>query len=127
MRAIAADIRASLKAPPDREALHSQLQTMDLRREMAAPNKNEMLRTLRYPPDARRAGAQGSVNLLLKVNPVNGVIDSVDVASAASDKTGFESKFSDPAVEVARKLVFTPMPELKPPHRICVPFVFALG
>lgn len=52
--------------------LLSQLQSADLRREMTAPNKNEMLRTLKYPQDARRAGAQGSVYLLLNVNPANG-------------------------------------------------------
>ena len=107
--------------------LLSQPQIADLRREMTAPNKNEMLRTLKYPQDARRAGAQGSVYLLLNVNPVSGAIDSVDVASATSDKTGFESSFSDAAIEVTRKFNFTPMPELKAPHRICVPFVFALG
>ena len=107
--------------------LPSQLQIADLRREMTAPNKNEMLRKLKYPQDARRAGAQGSVYLLLKVNPVSGAIDSVDVASATSDKAGFESNFSDAAIEVVRKFIFTPMPELKAPHRICVPFVFALG
>ena len=107
--------------------LLSQLQIADLRREMTAPNKNEMLRKLKYPQDARRAGAQGSVYLLLKVNPVSGAIDSVDVASATSDKAGFESNFSDAAIEVLRKFVFTPMPELKASHRICVPFVFALG
>ena len=107
--------------------LLSQLQIADLRREMTAPNKNEMLRTLKYPQDARRAGAQGSVYLLLKVNPVSGIIDSVDVASATSSKPGFETNFSDAAIEVARKFVFTPMPELKASHRICVPFVFALG
>ena len=107
--------------------LLSQWQIADSRREMTAPNKNEMLRTLRYPSDARRAGAQGSVYLLLNVNPANGIIDSIDVASATSDKPGFESNFSDAAIEVARKFVFTPMPELKAPHRICVPFVFALG
>ncbi len=105
----------------------SQSQTADLRREMTAPNKNAMLRMLRYPPDARRTGAQGSVYLLLSVDPVSGAIDSVDVASATSDKTGFESRFSDAAIEVARKFIFTPSPELKAPHRICVPFVFALG
>ena len=105
--------------------LLSQSQIADLRREMTAPNKTEMLRTLKYPQDARRAGAQGNVYLLLNVNPVSGVIDSVDVASAASDKPGFESNFSDAAVEVARKFIFTPMPELKVPQRICVPFAFA--
>ena len=107
--------------------LLSQLQIVDSRREMTAPNKNEMLRTLKYPQNARRAGAQGNVYLLLKVNPVSGFIDSLDVASATSDKAGFESNFSDAAVAVARKFIFTPMPELKAPHRICVPFVFALG
>ena len=107
--------------------LRSPLQIADSRGEMIAPNKNEMLRTLKYPHDARRAGAQGSVYLLLKVNPVSGIIDSVDVASATSDKPGFESNFSAAAIEVVRKFVFTPMPELKAPHRICVPFVFALG
>lgn len=107
--------------------LLSQLQIADLRREMTAPNKNEMLRSLKYPQDARRAGAQGSVYLLLNVNPVSGAIDSVDVASATSDKPGFESSFSDAAIEVARKFNFTPMPELKAPHRICVPFGFSLG
>ena len=107
--------------------LRSPLQIADSRGEMIAPNKNEMLRTLKYPHDARRAGAQGSVYLLLKVNPANGVIDSVDVASATSDKTGFESSFSDAAIAVARKIVFTPMPESKVPHRICVPFVFSLA
>ncbi len=106
--------------------LLSQPQIADVRREMTASNKNEMLRTLKYPQDARRAGAQGSVYLLLNVNPVSGIIDSVDVASATSDKPGFESNFSDAAIEVARKFIFTPMPELKAPHRICVPFVFAL-
>lgn len=106
--------------------LLSPLQIADLRREMTAPNKNEMLRTLKYPQDARRAGAQGSVYLLLKVNPVSGAIDSVDVARATSSKPGFERNFSDAAIEVVRKFVFTPMPELKAPHRICVPFVFAL-
>ena len=55
------------------------------------------------------------------------MIDSVDVASATSDKPGFENGFSDAATEVARKFIFTPMPELKAPRRICVPFVFALG
>ena len=108
-------------------SLPSQPQIADSRRDMTAPNKNEMLRTLKYPQDARRAGAKGSVYLLLKVNPASAVIDSVDVASATSDKTGFESNFSDAAVEVARKFNFTPMPELKVPHRICAPFVFALG
>ena len=107
--------------------LLSQLQIADLRREMTAPNENELLRMLKYPRDARRAGAQGSVYLLLKVNPASGVIDRVDVASATSDKTEFESSFSDAAIEVARKFVFTPMPDLKAPHRICVPFVFSLG
>ena len=108
-------------------SLLSQPQIADSRRVMTAPNKNEMLRTLKYPTDARRAGAQGSVYLLLNVNPVNGIIDSLDVASATSSKPGFEPNFSDAAVEVARKFVFTPMPELKAPHRICVPFVFSLG
>ena len=65
--------------------------------------------------------------LLLKVNPVSGAIDSVDVAIATSDKPGFEGNFSDAAIEVARKFLFTPMPELKAPHRICVPFVFSVG
>ena len=108
-------------------SLLSQPRIADSRREMTAPNKNDMLRTLKYPTDARRAGAQGSVYLLLKVNPVSGIIDSVDVTSATSSKPGFESNFSDAAIEVARKFVFTPMPELKAPHRICVPFGFALG
>ena len=108
-------------------SLPSQAQIADSRREMTAPNKNEMLRTLKYPQDARRAGAQGNVYLLLKVDPVSGIIDSVDVTSATSSKPGFESNFSDAAIEVARKFVFTPMPELKAPHRICVPFGFALG
>ena len=107
--------------------LLSQLQIADSRREMTAPNKNEMLRTLKYPQDARRAGAQGNVYLLLNVNPVSGTIDGIDVASATSDKPGFENGFSDAAIEVARQFVFTLMPELKAPHRICVPFVFALG
>jgi hypothetical protein len=73
------------------------------------------------------ATAQDSVYLLLKVNPVSGTIDSVDVTRATSDKPGFESDFLDVAVELVREFVFTPMPELKAPHRICVPFVFALG
>ena len=71
--------------------LLSQSQIADLSREMTAPNKHEMLRTLKYPQDARRAGAQGSVYLLLNVNPVNGAIDSVDVASATSDRPVFAS------------------------------------
>ena len=108
-------------------SLLSQPQIADSRRVMTAPNKIEMLRTLKYPTDARRAGAQGSVYVLLNVNPVNGIIDSLDVASATSSKPGFETNFSDAAIEVARKFIFTPMPELKAPHRICVPFVFSLG
>ena len=107
--------------------LLSQLQSAELRREMTAPNKNAMLRMLKYPRDARRAGAQGSVYLLLNVNPVSGIIDSVNVASATTSKPGFETNFSDAAIDVARKFVFTPMPELKAPHRFCVPFGFALG
>lgn len=110
-----------------KQQLSQQEQLADFRRKMAAPNKNEILRTLRYPRDARRAGVAGSVYLLLKVDPASGAIDSVDVASATSDRPGFESSFSDAAIEVARKFIFTPMPELKAPHRICVPFVFALG
>lgn len=112
------DVRARLLLSP--------LQIADSRREMTAPNKNDMLRTLKYPQQARRAGAQGSVYLLLNVNPANGIIDSIDVASATSDKPGFESSFADVSVEPARKFIFTPMPELKARHRICVPFVFCV-
>ena len=101
-------------------------QIPDPSREMIAPNKNEMLRKMRYPVDARRAGGQGSVYLLLKVNTASGAIENVDIASVSSTKNGFESKFSDAAMEVARKFVFTPMPELKSPRGICVPFEFAL-
>lgn len=87
--------------------LLSPLPIADLRGEMIAPNKNEMLRTLKYPHDARRAGAHGSVYLLLNGNPVSGIIDSVDVASATSYKPGFESNFLDAAIEVVRKFIFT--------------------
>ncbi len=106
--------------------LLSKSQTPDPSREMISPNKNEMLRTIKYPVDARRAGAQGSVYLMLKVNPANGVIDSIDLASANSTKAGFERNFIDTATEVARKIKFTPKPELKRMRLICVPFVFAL-
>lgn len=106
--------------------LLSKSQTLDSLREMIAPNKNEMLRKLKYPVAARLAGAQGSVYLMLKVNQANGNIESVDIASASSNKAGFERNFSDAAIEVVRRFVFTPMPELKDPGVICVPFVFAL-
>ena len=107
--------------------LLSQPQSADLRREMTAPNRDAMLRRLKYPQRARLAGARGSVYLLLNVNPVSGTIDGIDVASATSDKPGFEIGSSDAAIEVARQFVFTPMPELKAPHRICVPFGFSLA
>ena len=106
--------------------LVSKAQIPDPSHEMIARNKNEMLRTLRYPVDARRAGVQGSVYLLLKVNAASGEIESVDIASVSSSKSGFENKFSDAAMEVVRKFVFTPMPELKSPRVICVPVEFAL-
>lgn len=93
---------------------------------MKAPNETELRRTARYPQDARRAGAQGRVHLMLHLNPANGAIDSVDVASVTSTKTGYESSFSDVAIEVVRKFIFTPVPELKAPYKICVPFVFSL-
>ncbi len=106
--------------------LHTKSQIPNPDREMVAPNKNELLRTIKYPADARRAGAQGSVYLMLRVNPTNGVIDSIDVASADSTKAEFERSFIDTATEVARKFKFTPKPELKTMRGICVPFVFAL-
>ena len=104
----------------------SQLAMSDARHQMSAPNENELRRSVRYPSDARRAGAQGSVYLMLSVNPVNGVIDRVDIASVNTTKEGFERDFSDSAIKTVRKFKFTPMPELKAPHKICVPFVFGL-
>ena len=101
-------------------------QTGAPRREMKAPNENEVRRTIKYPQDARRAGAQGSVYLLISISPANGAIDSVDVANVTSTKTGCESSFSEAAIEVVRKFNFTPAPELKAPYKICVPFVFSL-
>jgi TonB family protein len=102
-------------------------QTAAPRREMKAPNETEVRRTVRYPQDARRAGAQGSVYLMLNVNPANGAIDSLDVASATATKTGFESSFSEAAIEAVHKFNFTPVPELKAPHKMCVPFIFSLA
>lgn len=106
--------------------LRSPSQNTASRREMKAPNETELRRTVRYPMDARLARAQGGVYLLLSVNPANGAIDSVDVASATPTKKGYESGFSEAAIEVVRKFNFTPIPELKAPHPMCVPFVFSL-
>ena len=107
--------------------LLSQSQMADSRRQMRAPNENELRRTLRYPSVARRDGVQGIVHLMLSVNPVNGAVDRVDVASVSTTKEGFDRDFSHAAIKAARKFKFTPMPELTPPHKICVPFVFGSG
>ena len=105
----------------------SQLEISNPRRQMRAPNENELRRTLRYPSVARRDGVQGIVHLMLSVNPANGAVDRVDVASVSATKEGFDRDFSHAAIKAARKFKFTPMPELMAPHKICVPFVFGSG
>jgi TonB family protein len=112
-----------LRSPPSSS---SASQTGAPRREMKAPNETELRRTVKYPRDARNDRVQGTVYLMLQVNPANGAIDRVDVSSVTSTKTGYEGSFSEAAIETVRKFNFTPVPDLKAPHKICVPFIFSL-
>ena len=97
-----------------------------LRTRMKPANEREAFGGLRYPLDARRANARGNVQLLLTVNPADGEVSNIAVAHAVSNKEGFEKKFAESAMAVARKLKFAAAPALNGPQSICMPFDFKL-
>lgn len=119
------EITLSHRAAPQSTQTSAQTEARP-RPKLVALNYTEIQRDARYPPTARRAGAQADVWVRAKIDPPTGSIIETETVHVVSYPAHNENAFKEISAFAIRDLKFAPMPEHKPAVTACVPMRYRL-